>query len=158
MAGLIAHLRRRHLHFRELLIGRGDLLWRWELADAAFIADSTINTAVEMVRCAALVISPNTSIVYMACAFNTPLVAIYNTRRLKDTRLVAYNIWAPHYDNAVQLVTDQPRVSDLPLDAFCSAVNDKLADITRQRASCQRRNGELTWCRAATGAEDYSQW
>lgn len=123
-----------------------------ELADAAFIVDSTINTAVEIVRSADLVVSPDTSIVHMACAFNTPLVAIYNTRRLKDSGLVGYNIWAPHYDNAVQLVIDQPSVSDLPLDALCLAVDDKLADITRQR-----RNGELTRCRAATSAEDYRQ-
>ncbi|MGL9774326.1 MAG: glycosyltransferase family 9 protein [Sodalis sp. (in: enterobacteria)] len=135
VAGLIAHLRQRNARFRVLLIGRGDLLRRWELANAAFIADSTINTAVEIVRSADLVVSPDTSIVHMACAFNTPLVAIYNMRRLKDSGLLGYNIWAPHYDSAVWLVTDQPRVSDLPLDALCSAVDDKLSDITRQRAS-----------------------
>lgn len=140
--GLIAYLRRRDVRFRVLLIGRGDLLRQWRLADAAFIADSTINTAVEIVRCADLVVSPDTSIVHMACAFNTPLVAIYNTRRLKDSGLVGYNIWAPHYDNAVQVVTDRPKVSDLPLDALCSAVDDKLADMTSQRASATAGVGD----------------
>ncbi|CAJ0997671.1 hypothetical protein SODG_005770 [Sodalis praecaptivus] len=133
--GLIAHLRRRGVRFRVLLIGRGDLLSRWRIDDAAFVADSTINTAVEIVRSADLVVSPDTSIVHMACAFNTPLVAVYNTRRLKDNGLVGYNIWAPHYDNAVQLVIDRPAVRELPLETLLSAVDEKLADMTRLRAS-----------------------
>lgn len=69
--GLIAHLRRRGVRFRVLLIGRGDLLSRWRIDDAAFVADSTINTAMEIVRSADLMVSPDTAIVHMACAFNT---------------------------------------------------------------------------------------
>ncbi|WP_313081306.1 glycosyltransferase family 9 protein [Atlantibacter sp.] len=131
--GIINFLKQRYDAVRVLLIGRGDKLQSLGIADAEFVPDSTINTAVEIVRHADLVISPDTSIVHMACTFNTPLVAIYNTRRLKDTGLVGYKIWAPNYPAAVQLVTETPAICDTPLDILCDAVDKKLTELKQQR-------------------------
>ncbi|MBL7636031.1 MULTISPECIES: glycosyltransferase family 9 protein [Atlantibacter] len=131
--GIISFLKQRYDAVRVLLIGRSDKLQSLGIADAEFVPDSTINTAVEIVRHADLVISPDTSIVHMACTFNTPLVAVYNTRRLKDTGLVGYKIWAPNYPGAVQLVTETPAIGDMPLDILCDAVDKKLTELKQQR-------------------------
>lgn len=72
-----------------------------------YLTDSNINSAVEVVRHCDLVITPDTSIVHIARAFDKPMVAVYNKRKLKDTGLPGYLIWAPGYENARQIVCEE---------------------------------------------------
>lgn len=132
--GLITFLKQLDDSVRILLVGQSDKLQSLGINHAEFVPGSTINTAVEIVRHADLVISPDTSIVHMACTFNTPLVAVYNTRRLKDTGLVGYKIWAPNYPNAVQLVTESKAISEMPLEKICHAVTEKFNQLKHERA------------------------
>lgn len=127
--GLIAHIRQHHQECRILLIGHSDKLQSLQIPTAEYVANSTINTAIEIVRNADLVISPDTSIVHIACAFNTPLLAVYNTRRLKDSGLVGYKIWAPNYSHATQIVTACPAIRDLPVTTLIQALDEKLTQL-----------------------------
>jgi ADP-heptose:LPS heptosyltransferase len=45
-----------------------------------------------------LIISPDTSIVHMAAAWQKPLIAIYKDVRLNN------QLWAPGYENARQII------------------------------------------------------
>ena len=51
-----------------------------------------------LIALAELIISPDTSVVHMAAAWNKPLIAVY-----KDV-LLNNRLWAPGYDNARQII------------------------------------------------------
>ncbi|WP_431224484.1 glycosyltransferase family 9 protein [Serratia sp. L9] len=115
-----------NIHAQVLLIGQEIKVASLNIAECIYIPGSTVNTAVEMVKRADLIISPDTSVVHMACAFNKRLVAIYNQRLLKDTGLPGYVTWSPNYENAVQLVTDQKNVSDVPIEQITLLIGEQI--------------------------------
>ncbi|WP_336803921.1 glycosyltransferase family 9 protein [Erwinia aphidicola] len=112
--GLIDHIAKKYPDDQVILIGIDSKLISLNVSNAVFVDGSTVNTAAEIIRRADFVVSPDTSIVHMCKAFNKPLLAIYNKRRLKDTGLIGYKIWAPNYPGAYQMVVDQDDISQLP--------------------------------------------
>ncbi|MEG3134598.1 glycosyltransferase family 9 protein [Rouxiella sp. T17] len=100
---------------KVVMIGPTKKVESFSTHGAYVVADSTINTAIETVRIADLIISTDTSIVHIANALNRQLVAIYNKRKLKDTGLPGYKIWAPNYIGATQIVIDEANVCDYSL-------------------------------------------
>ncbi len=91
---------------------------------ALYIADSTINSAVEVIRSCDLVITPDTSIVHIARAFDKPMVAVYNKRKLKNTGLPGYHIWAPGYDKAKQIVCEEANVADVAIESVWPVIKE----------------------------------
>lgn len=59
---------------------------------------NTLHHAMALIAQAELIISPDTSVVHMAAAWNKPLIAVY-----KDV-LLNNRLWAPGYDNARQII------------------------------------------------------
>ncbi|HDZ3112781.1 TPA: lipopolysaccharide heptosyltransferase family protein, partial [Klebsiella pneumoniae] len=59
---------------------------------------NTLHYAMALIAQAELIISPDTSVVHMAAAWNKPLIAVY-----KDV-LLNNRLWAPGYDNARQII------------------------------------------------------
>ncbi|WP_218814422.1 glycosyltransferase family 9 protein [Rickettsiella endosymbiont of Dermanyssus gallinae] len=53
-----------------------------------------------------LVISPDTSIVHIAAAFNKPLISIYQD--IKDNK----KLWGPGYSDATQILTNKQKIQD----------------------------------------------
>ncbi|MFH7096678.1 glycosyltransferase family 9 protein, partial [Klebsiella pneumoniae] len=98
-----------------VMVGRSEKIRQLGLDMALYIADSTINSAVEVIRSCDLVITPDTSIVHIARAFDKPMVAVYNKRKLKNTGLPGYHIWAPGYDKAKQIVCEEANVADVAI-------------------------------------------
>lgn len=109
---LISFIRDLDANIKVVMIGPTKKVDSFRTHGAYVVADSTINTAIETVRIADLVISTDTSIVHIANALNRKLVAIYNKRKLKDTGLLGYKIWAPNYVGATQIVIDEENVCD----------------------------------------------
>ncbi|CAM3970557.1 glycosyltransferase family 9 protein [Serratia silvae] len=124
-----------NINVQVLLIGQETKVASLNITECIYIPGSTVNTAVEIVKRADLIISPDTSVVHMACAFNKRLVAIYNQRKLKDTGLPGHVIWSPNYDNAVQLVTDQMNVSDVPIELITQRIGEQIAKMVKASAT-----------------------
>ncbi|WP_158025856.1 glycosyltransferase family 9 protein [Salinicola socius] len=110
---LVYHIKRHHPQDLVVLIGMESKISAMGIEKIVYVEGSTVRTAVEIVRRADVIVSPDTSIVHMCNAFNKPLLAIYNKRKLKDTGLVGYEIWAPNYARARQLVVESEQVSQL---------------------------------------------
>lgn len=101
-----------------VMVGRSEKIRQLELDMVLYLTDSNINSAVEVVRHCDLVITPDTSIVHIARAFDKPMVAVYNKRKLKDTGLPGYLIWAPGYEKARQIVCEEKNVADMKIEAL----------------------------------------
>lgn len=111
---------------KVVLIGQGEKIRQLNIDNALFLVDSTINSAVEIVRQVSLVITPDTSIVHISRALDKPLIAVYNQRKLKDTGLPGYKIWAPAYDNATQIVCETDFISAMPMDELLKNISVRL--------------------------------
>lgn len=105
-----------------VMVGHSEKIRQLNLETALHLPDSNINSAVEIVRHCDLVITADTAIVHIARAFDKPMVAVYNKRKLKDTGLPGYTIWAPGYDKARQIVCEETNVADMTIDAVWPAI------------------------------------
>lgn len=63
-----------------------------------------ISHAVALIRFADLVITPDTSVVHMANAYNKKMISVYNNRK-EDGDVDINVVWGPNYTNCVQLFT-----------------------------------------------------
>lgn len=79
---------------------------------------STIHHAMALIAQCDLVISPDTAIVHIAAAYNTPLVAIYQDIKLNN------NLWAPGYPEATQILSKKGKLHQ----------NDDLQELIVQAA------------------------
>ena len=71
-----------------------------------------------------LVISPDTSIVHIAAAFNKPLISIYQD--IKDNK----KLWGPGYSDATQILTNKQKIQDD--DSLVSSI----IESAKQHLSC----------------------
>ncbi|MBP2169137.1 ADP-heptose:LPS heptosyltransferase [Erwinia toletana] len=109
---LIAFIHSLNPAIKVVMIGQTKKVQSFADQGAYVMQNSTINTAIETVRISDVVVSTDTSIVHIANAINRQLVSIYNKRKLKDTGLSGYKIWAPNYERATQIVIEDAQVSD----------------------------------------------
>ena len=73
-------------------------------------------SAVVLVQHAKLIISPDTSWVHVACAYQTPLIALYKSKII-DGGLINNKVWAPNFQPSTQIITDKQSVAEIdPLD------------------------------------------
>lgn len=126
---LVNYIKNQHPDDQVILIGIDKKIAALEIDDIIYVKGSTVNTAAEIIRRADVIISPDTSIVHMCRVFNKPLLAIYNKRKLKDTGMVGYKIWAPNYPGAFQLVIEQEYISQLPFDILKDEFDRLLTSI-----------------------------
>lgn len=80
-------------------------------------------------------ITPDTSIVHIARALDKPLIAVYNQRKLKDTGLPGYKIWAPGYEKATQLICSTDNISAMPMAELLRTIDIRLDEICRPVAT-----------------------
>lgn len=115
------------------MVGHSEKIRQLNLDKALYLPDSNINSAVEIVRQCDLVITADTAIVHIARAFDKPMVAVYNKRKLKDTGLPGYTIWAPGYDKARQIVCEETHVADMTIDAVWPVIKAQADDLIASR-------------------------
>lgn len=109
---LIHHIHSLDQFAKIVIIGQTKKVMHFAKEGASVIHNSTINTAIEIIRISDLVISADTSVVHISNALDKNLIAIYNKRKLKDTGLCGYKIWAPGYSKATQIVVDEQKISE----------------------------------------------
>lgn len=107
---------------KVVVIGQSNKVRSFSAHGALIVSESTINTAVEIVRLSDAVVSTDTSIVHIANALNRPLVALYNKRKLKDTGLIGYKTWAPNYPQGNQIVVENDYISHCSINTIFPAV------------------------------------
>ncbi|MHC2594481.1 glycosyltransferase family 9 protein [Pantoea sp. X85] len=107
---------------KVVVIGQSNKVRSFSAHGALIMSESTINTAVEIVRISDAVVSTDTSIVHIANALNRPLVALYNKRKLKDTGLIGYKTWAPNYPQGNQIVVENDYISHCSINTIFPAV------------------------------------
>lgn len=129
VVSIIEHLHAQPYPVKAVLIGQSEKIKQLAIGNALFLPDSTINSAVEIVRLVDLVITPDTSIVHIARALDKPLIAVYNQRKLKDTGLPGYKIWAPNYQNASQIICETDFISAMPVDDLLQSINQRVAAL-----------------------------
>lgn len=135
VASIVEHLKALPYLTRAVIIGQSAKVSQLNIDNALFLRDSTINSAVEIVRRVDLVITPDTSIVHIARALDKPLIAVYNQRKLKDTGLPGYKIWAPGYEKATQLICSTDNISAMPMAELLRTIDIRLDEISRPVAT-----------------------
>ena len=135
VASIVEHLKALPYLTRAVIIGQSAKVSQLNIDNALFLRDSTINSAVEIVRRVDLVITPDTSIVHIARALDKPLIAVYNQRKLKDTGLPGYKIWAPGYEKATQLICSTDNISAMPMAELLRTIDIRLDEICRPVAT-----------------------
>ncbi|ORM67831.1 glycosyltransferase family 9 protein [Pantoea rwandensis] len=101
---------------KVVIVGQENKVRKYNKFGAVIVPESTINTAIEIVRLSSLVVSTDTSIVHIANALNRPLISIYNKRKLKDTGLPGYKIWAPNYPLGKQVIVEGAYIGKSPIN------------------------------------------
>ncbi|WP_391528196.1 glycosyltransferase family 9 protein [Photorhabdus akhurstii] len=84
-------------------------------------------SAVEIIKSADLIISPDTSIVHVAAAYEKNTIALYGNDL--HGKFVNNDVWGPGNKNAVQLISKNGKISDIPLSDIYIAITDKILSI-----------------------------
>ena len=71
---------------------------------------------------------------HIARAFDKPMVAVYNKRKLKDTGLPGYHIWAPGYDKAKQIVCEEANVADVAIESVWPVIKEQADRLVAARS------------------------
>lgn len=114
-----------------VLIGEENKIKPFLRKNTLFMPGSTINTAVEIVRIADLIITQDTSIVHIARALNKKSINVYNNGEL--TNIFAHIVWSPNYDNGIQIIIPQKNICDYDISQL-------FPDIKNYSANCLIKN------------------
>lgn len=133
VATLIERLHTLPYEVNVVMVGHSAKISQLNLDNVRYLPDSNINSAVEIIRHCDLVITADTAIVHIARAFDKPMVAVYNKRKLKDTGLPGYAIWAPGYEKAMQIVCEETNVADMLVDAVWPAIKAQADSLVASR-------------------------
>ena len=61
------------------------------------------------------------------------MVAVYNKRKLKNTGLPGYHIWAPGYDKAKQIVCEEANVADVAIESVWPVIKEQADRLVAAR-------------------------
>jgi ADP-heptose:LPS heptosyltransferase len=87
---------------------------------------ATFMHAAALVKDADLVISPDTSWVHVACAYQRPLIALYGNSEILGG-FVNNKVWAPNYSQATQIISQDSAVSSIPVERITQEIERNLA-------------------------------
>lgn len=62
------------------------------------------------------------------------MVAVYNKRKLKNTGLLSYHIWAPGYDKAKQIVCEEANVADVAIESVWPVIKEQADRLVAARS------------------------
>ncbi len=81
------------------------------IKNAQCICCNSILETASFIKNCTIVISPDTSIVHIANAFNKKLVSLYLDYSNQEEKINV--VWAPNYDNAIQLISKTKDINDI---------------------------------------------
>jgi ADP-heptose:LPS heptosyltransferase len=126
VVSLINFIRSLNPKIKVVIVGQASKVQHYNAFGAVTVPESTINTAIEIVRLSRLVVSTDTSIVHIANALNRPLISVYNKRKLKDTGLPGYKIWAPNYPLGKQVIVEGDHIGKSPISQLFPMIEAEL--------------------------------
>ncbi|PHM69888.1 glycosyltransferase family 9 protein [Xenorhabdus sp. KJ12.1] len=130
---IISHLENSYGSINIILIGNPE-----RIKDISYLNNCFLNpfvdfiSAVEIIRYSDLVISPDTSIVHVAAAYEKDIIALYGND--KHGEFINNYVWGPGNKNAIQLVQEKAnsKISEIPtesilekIDVFLSSLENK---------------------------------
>ncbi|ORM62682.1 hypothetical protein HA45_16895 [Pantoea rodasii] len=127
VCSLIFFIRSIDPKIKIVIIGQDDKVKHYNNFGAIIVPKSTINTAIEIVRLSNLVVSTDTSIVHIANALSRPLISVYNKRKLKDTGLPGYKIWAPNYPLGKQVIVEETHIGKSQINQIFPMIEAELS-------------------------------
>ncbi|WP_161969183.1 glycosyltransferase family 9 protein [Entomohabitans teleogrylli] len=114
--GMVRFIRSIGPHIDIVLIGPAQLLATFTVAEGVVKnPGTTFFSAMACIEKASLVISPDTSWVHVACAFDKPLIALYGSNVILGG-FINNKVWAPNYPLARQIITTEDMLSSIPVD------------------------------------------
>ncbi|PHM62391.1 glycosyltransferase family 9 protein [Xenorhabdus ishibashii] len=131
LIGIISYIRESYPSTNIILIGKSD-----KLKTISHLNGYIINpfddflSAVEIIKYSDLVISPDTSIVHVAAAYEKNIVALYGND--KHGNFVNNNVWGPGNKNAIQLTQKEinSKISEIPLHVILDKIDFFLTRLT----------------------------
>ncbi|MDE1478518.1 glycosyltransferase family 9 protein [Xenorhabdus bovienii] len=125
LIGIMSHLNCLDQSINIILVGQLE-----KLNALSYLSGCVVNpfgdflSAVEIIKHADLVISPDTSIVHVAAAYEKNTVALYGND--KHGCFINNDVWGPGNKNAVQLVQNKnnSKISEIPLDIIVEKIDD----------------------------------
>ncbi|WP_426578357.1 glycosyltransferase family 9 protein [Xenorhabdus stockiae] len=133
LIGIISHLENSYSPINIILIGNPE-----RINKISYLNNCVLNpfvdfiSAVEIIRNSDLVISPDTSIVHVAAAYEKDIIALYGND--KHGEFINNHVWGPGNKNAIQLVQEKAnsKISEIPterilenIDVFLSSLENK---------------------------------
>ncbi|MDC9592822.1 glycosyltransferase family 9 protein [Xenorhabdus sp. IM139775] len=130
LMGITSYIHKWYPSINIILVGQ-----RNKLNTLSYLGEYIINpfgdflSAVEIIRQSDLVISPDTSIVHVAAAYEKNTIALYGND--KHGSFVNNYVWGPRNKNAIQLVqkNENSRISEIPLDVILDKISFFLSKL-----------------------------
>ncbi|PHM72725.1 glycosyltransferase family 9 protein [Xenorhabdus kozodoii] len=124
LVGITSHIIESYPSANIILVGKSN-----KLNDLSYLNGCIINpfddflSAVEIIKYSDLVISPDTSIVHVAAAYEKNTIALYGND--KHGNFVNNNVWSPGNKNAIQLTQKKinSKISEIPLQAILDKID-----------------------------------
>lgn len=86
---------------------------------------SSFYCAAQALRMSDVVVSPDTSIVHLARAFDKNLICLYNNKISPDGEHIN-TVWGPNYSKATQLLSPSKEVSDIDSEMIINLIKEAL--------------------------------
>jgi ADP-heptose:LPS heptosyltransferase len=115
LKSIVEKVKSRDANAAILIIGPPDRLKDINIQGVDKSPFKTFLHAVVCVENADLVISPDTSWVHVACAFDRNLIALYGESIILGG-LINNKVWAPNYPKAVQIIAQGKKISSIPVE------------------------------------------
>ena len=115
LKSIVEKVKNRDASAAILIIGPPDRLKDVQIQGVDKSPFTTFLHAVVCVENADLVISPDTSWVHVACAFDRNLIALYGESIILGG-LINNKVWAPNYPKAVQIIAQGKKISSIPVE------------------------------------------
>lgn len=127
LIGITSHLAHSYESVNVILIGNPNKINNISYLDnCTFNPFSDFLSAVEIIKHANLIISPDTSIVHVASAYEKNTIALYGND--KHGNFINNAVWGPRNKNAIQLVQESnKKISEIPVSLILEKIDHFLS-------------------------------
>lgn len=130
LTGIVEKIQSLDANAVMLIIGPPDRVTNIDIPGVHKSPFTSFLHAVVCVQHADLIISPDTSWVHVACAFDRNLIALYGESIILGG-LINNKVWAPNYTKAVQIIAQGVKISSIPVEEINKEIDSYFNRITR---------------------------
>lgn len=128
LVSIIDGIMKQYQEVRIILIGTPERMENISIPGVHKNPFTSFLSAAALIEYSNLVVTPDTSIVHVACAFNKPLVALYGNNIIIGG-FINNKVWAPNYDNATQIISLEDKISVITSEEILSEIYKKLRNL-----------------------------